>query len=90
MSLSIKDYDDFPQVPLRPYQTILLMEKTDDFLASLPPVCYLSCAQTDGGKDASEAIKSLVRATKPTISFSLLQSETGIPLPQLYRFDTKR
>eukprot|EP01127_Copromyxa_protea_P015892 TRINITY_DN4641_c0_g1_i1.p1 TRINITY_DN4641_c0_g1~~TRINITY_DN4641_c0_g1_i1.p1 ORF type:complete len:504 (+),score=93.39 TRINITY_DN4641_c0_g1_i1:1096-2607(+) len=71
LSLSLKDHDDHPQVPLRPYQTILLLEKTDKFLASLPA-------------DASRQLKLLVKSTKPTMSFALLQSEMGVPLSQLY------
>jgi hypothetical protein len=71
ISLSTKDAEDQPLIPIRPYQTLLILDSID-LLRTLP-------------KDASPTLKRLVEIAKPTKSFRELQNETGIPLAQLYK-----
>lgn len=72
LSLSLRDFDEYPAVPLRPYQTLLLLDNFDTFLDTLPP-------------GSSTTLRIVARSLKPTKSFSVLQRETGISLAQLYR-----
>ena len=70
---SLQDPDDFPNYPIRPYQTLLML--SDAAIKSwemLPP-------------DSSPAIRKLIELAKPTKSFRELQVETDIPLAQLFR-----
>lgn len=73
LSLSLRDFDDYPAVPIRPYQTLLLLDNLDTFLDTLPP-------------GSSTTLRIVARSLKPTKSFSVLQRETGISLAQLYRY----
>jgi hypothetical protein len=63
---------DYPTLPLRPYQTILLYDTVEQFLQTLP-------------NDASPSLRLVVQVASPMKSFIDLKQETGIPLSQLYR-----
>lgn len=72
LSISLRDPDMHPSMPLRPYQTLLLLKDDSQIIDSLP-------------KDASPQIRMLVEVANPLKSFEELYIESGIPLAQLFR-----
>ena len=56
--------------PIRPYQTLLLLQPPDEILGSLPT-------------DPSPQLRILLRAADPCMSFHQLQVATGIPFESL-------
>uniref|UniRef100_A0A6B2L715 GATOR1 complex protein NPRL3 C-terminal HTH domain-containing protein n=1 Tax=Arcella intermedia TaxID=1963864 RepID=A0A6B2L715_9EUKA len=72
LDLSTRDIFHHPDLPLRPYQTILLLDQVENILSSLP-------------LDASPSLKLVLQVAKPIKDFNRLQKETGLPLSQLFR-----
>ena len=72
MSLALRDPTSHPVIPIRPYQTLMLLDEEADVLASLPD-------------DASPQIRSFVEMANVMKSFLELHVESGISLTQLFR-----
>lgn len=72
LSLSLRDQNPHPTVPIRPYNALLLLEDEATVLAAMPP-------------DASPQLRELIRVATPLKSFHDLHALSGIPLAQILR-----
>eukprot|EP01130_Rhizamoeba_saxonica_P014917 TRINITY_DN6593_c0_g1_i1.p1 TRINITY_DN6593_c0_g1~~TRINITY_DN6593_c0_g1_i1.p1 ORF type:complete len:523 (-),score=87.05 TRINITY_DN6593_c0_g1_i1:22-1503(-) len=72
LSLTVKNPTCHPNIPIRPYQTLLLFGEDGEVKRNLPI-------------NASPALRKLIDVAKPTKSFMTLQNETGLSLTQLFR-----
>ena len=72
LSIALRDPICHPAIPIRPYQTLMLLDEEASVLASLP-------------RDASPQLQSFVKMTNVMKSFLELHVDSGVSLTQLFR-----